>query len=397
MPRMHAAFLAALLAQGLPVGAQNSLDGLIDIPRPQADAPVFGPIDTIPMIDAPLAQPLGTPIPTPEPGAEGVPFFEFADEPATASPSAAPQVRWPGDLRTPADEEPPILGNGAIDHLLLTPEEAARADREAAAAPDESVYFMGQLGHRDTATLLEDPNAPSVPATQAFPAPPAIPTPFTPLETPPSTAAPAAPVVAAPVAMDQQASNDAELGALLQSFVPVVEDISADQASATGTPHPEDTDTTLPPVMRSVALPQDPTARFSFREAPRAPRLPEGPLLAVSPTSTVQGYSAPSAGPDGEWDAQAKGLPVARVDLPSGLGGVTLVLESPDPVFWGVSGAKGTRVDGVLLFGPAAPYASFAAKGAGKVAAPVVRRPDLSRAQAEQLVREMGGRPIAWK
>lgn len=63
----------------------------------------------------------------------------------------------------------------------------------------------------------------------------------------------------------------------------------------------------------------------------------------------------------------------------------------------GVNAQKGTTVDGVLLYGPTAEFSTFGAKTTTRERAPVVRRSDLGKDEAERLVRNGGGGVVAWQ
>lgn len=352
MRRFCTVLLLSSLAPGALLAQQNS-DGLFDIPQPGG---MLGAVTTLPPIGAaPLVDTTGqtSPLVVPyQPEAESVPFFEFADEPTPGTPASgrAPGVLWPGDIRTPADEEPPTLGQSGIAHLLLTPEQVAAqdaADRAAAAAQEQARIHGGMLaqdfslvspvdvpdlGSRNIADLLESSDA----GVNSF----------APVSTEPSTGLPELPGIAA-----------AE-----------------------------------PPAPIEV----DPHARFAFQDNPSQPDLPNGAMLMVPPSSSVQGRFASAGTHDNEWDASAAGLGVVRIDLADNMGGVTLVLGAEVPVFWGITTGTGTTLDGILLYGETATYSTFGAKTKTRERAPVVRRADLGKEESERLIRNGGGGVVAW-
>lgn len=173
---------ALLLAPGWALAqTTDPLDELLIIPRPGAPMPTMVP-ENVPQVadpfmgqdptnlDAPLwGDPVGQPQAPTTHGLgiggqalaqppEEVPFFEFTDEvqPQPAQPTVGTphlnvegpdliasqgQALWPGQVLTPADEEPPTLGSNAIGDLLepgsgLGPEPAAQP------APDAAFSFQ---------------------------------------------------------------------------------------------------------------------------------------------------------------------------------------------------------------------------------------------------------------
>jgi hypothetical protein len=297
----------------------DPIDHLLIIPRPSAQTPTITPYNDVPQIndpfdgqgpmdlDAPLWD-LQTAEPTPQnthslglgrtalsTSTETIPFFEFADEPQTTQTSnpqsqkktttpqrshtitSYGQVLWPGNIRTPADEEPPTLGSNAIADLL---------------EPDSG-------------------------------------------------------------------------------------------------PGPE------PGTKKNTH--SSPHTGFSFQDTPTPPNTIKGPMLPVPPFSTVVGYHTLGGGNDQEWKEQAQGLGVVRIELPKGSAGTVLALSSDTPVFWGITADQGTRVDGILLYGPNALYSTVGVRTWVKERSNVIRRPDLDRTGAETLLRQGGASTITWR
>lgn len=373
------------LAAAAPARAQaiDPLDELLVIPRPGASMPIVPP--GVPEIPAPFqpgqapspfappgSSPLGmgmppndalAPLPTaPDglsaptlgngvldpaaaPSDENVPFFEFTDEaPVTTGTTPEPigTVAWPGQFTTPANEEPPLLGNGALDGVT------------ASAGPDPS----GDVGTPLEGTASQTPSMDSAQTGAPMGMPPTTPMPML--------------------------GTD---GATDPTFRPMQ---GADEATAT----------TTASAAPSAPPPSDPNAAFAFREAsssaPASPP-PTGPALeGVAGTSAV-GYRAATGGGDPTWNAQAQGLPVATADLGANAGDITLVLEPGAPLFWGITAGVGTRVRSIVIIGPQAPYAHIGVRSMVRATAPVVRRPDLDAAGVAALLASGGAGAITWK
>lgn len=376
----HLLLLASIaMAAAAPARAQavDPLDQLLVIPRPGAAMPIVPP--GVPEIPSPFqpgqepspfttpgAAPLGMGMPASDglapipvapdglsvptlgngamdpaavPSDENVPFFEFTDEAPTA-PGTTPEpigtVAWPGQFTTPADEEPPLLGNGALDGVT------------ASAGPDPSGSVGVPMEGTSSPAPSVDP-APSVAATETSAA------------------------MGTPMPMP---AMDGVAGAAMPATPPAA------------------------PARAVAPPPSDPNAAFAFQEAaPSAPAapLPTGPALEGVAGSAAEGHRAATGVADPAWATQAQGLPVAAVDAGANKGDLTLVLEPGSPLFWGIDAGVGTRIRTIVIIGPQAPYAHVGVRSMVRATAPVVRRPDLDAAGVAALLASGGAGSITWK